>query len=52
MDLAKKAELEARLKDLIKESQLDNSKPEKRSFQTISGNVIRRRKGNPPKRII
>lgn len=52
MDLAKKAELEARLKDLIKESQTGNIKPEKNITRTISGNVIRRRKDGLQKRII
>ncbi|MBU0991368.1 MAG: hypothetical protein KJ737_02645 [Proteobacteria bacterium] len=52
MDIAKKEELEARLKDLIKESQIGNSKPEKRLIKTVSGNVIRRRKGGPIKRIM
>jgi hypothetical protein len=52
MDLAKKEELEARLKDLIKESQTGNVKPEKRIIKTISGNVIRRRKDGALKRII
>ncbi len=52
MDLAKKEEIEARLRDLIKENRTIDVKTEKRSFHTVSGNVIRRRKGHSAKRII
>ena len=52
MDSEKKEQIEARLRDLLKEHQNVVINPEKKLFHANSGNVIRRRKGQPTKRIV